>query len=284
MNARVASLVKLYQANGGAKASSLVITFFGDSIQVRGGSVSAITISTVLSSLGISANALRTALSRLATDDWLVRDKRGRNSFYSQTEAGIAPFNAAARRVYASSHTTIETIDHWAIALSDNAIRVEELNVQDAIAVTSRCCLLFNPTAQAITELKQHELMVITGTLDCIPGWIIDKITPASVLQDFADLQKRFDAFSLNPPKDPFEALVLRTFLIHQWRRLLLRQPLLPDVLIYKRLEHESQCRQFVAALYHKLTPGAECWLDTHATCLKGQLPQAEVDPLRRFT
>ena len=85
------------------KAWSVIITFFGDSIAPRGGAVSAPTIQTVMSALGIGAGTVRTALSRLAKDGWVTRQKIGRNSFYRLSDTGQAPFSVAAAVIYAGA-------------------------------------------------------------------------------------------------------------------------------------------------------------------------------------
>ena len=61
---------------------SVIITFFGDAIVPRGGSVSAKTVQSLLGRMGIEAGAVRTAFSRLTSDGWVVREKIGRSSFF----------------------------------------------------------------------------------------------------------------------------------------------------------------------------------------------------------
>src|ERR1700744_3547269 len=65
-----------------SRTGSIVITFFGDAIAPRGGSVWLGTLLEFFEMLDIDGGVVRTAMSRLAADGWLERSKVGRNSFY----------------------------------------------------------------------------------------------------------------------------------------------------------------------------------------------------------
>ncbi|MDB5558327.1 MAG: Phenylacetic acid degradation operon negative regulatory protein PaaX, partial [Enterovirga sp.] len=79
---------------------SLVITVYGDAIVPRGGSVWLGTLTRFFAALGIGEGAVRTAMSRLAADGWLVRSRAGRNSFYSLADKGRDTFAAATEHIY----------------------------------------------------------------------------------------------------------------------------------------------------------------------------------------
>ena len=55
---------------------------------------------TFFKALDISDGVVRTAMSRLATDGWLERNKVGRNSFYRLAEKGRTTFAEATRHIY----------------------------------------------------------------------------------------------------------------------------------------------------------------------------------------
>ena len=63
-----------------SRTGSIVITVFGDAIVPRGGSVWLGTLLQFFEALAIDGSVVRTAMSRLATDGWLKREKVGRNS------------------------------------------------------------------------------------------------------------------------------------------------------------------------------------------------------------
>ncbi|MDP1868619.1 MAG: phenylacetic acid degradation operon negative regulatory protein PaaX, partial [Bradyrhizobium sp.] len=83
-----------------SRTGSIVITVFGDAIVPRGGSVWLGTLLEFFRSIDIDSGVVRTAMSRLAADGWLERDKVGRNSFYRLAGKGRQTFDAATRHIY----------------------------------------------------------------------------------------------------------------------------------------------------------------------------------------
>src|SRR6266702_2202971 len=80
-----------------SRTGSIVITVFGDAIVPRGGSVWLGTLLEFFKGLDIDSGVVRTAMSRLATDGWLERNKVGRNSFYRLDEKGRQTFDTATK-------------------------------------------------------------------------------------------------------------------------------------------------------------------------------------------
>ncbi len=83
-----------------SRTGSIVITVFGDAIVPRGGSVWLGTLLEFFKALDIDSGVVRTAMSRLAADGWLEREKVGRNSFYRLVKRGRQTFDAATRHIY----------------------------------------------------------------------------------------------------------------------------------------------------------------------------------------
>ena len=83
-----------------SRTGSIVITVFGDAIVPRGGSVWLGTLLEFFKGLDIDSGVVRTAMSRLATDGWLERNKVGRNSFYRLAKTGRQTFDAATKHIY----------------------------------------------------------------------------------------------------------------------------------------------------------------------------------------
>ena len=83
-----------------SRTGSIVITVFGDAIVPRGGSVWLGTLLEFFKTLDIDSGVVRTAMSRLAADGWLEREKVGRNSFYRLVKKGRQTFDAATKHIY----------------------------------------------------------------------------------------------------------------------------------------------------------------------------------------
>src|SRR6266446_3149408 len=83
-----------------SRTGSIVITVFGDAIVPRGSSVWLGTLLEFFKTLDIDSGVVRTAMSRLAADGWLERNKVGRNSFYRLANRGRQTFDAATKHIY----------------------------------------------------------------------------------------------------------------------------------------------------------------------------------------
>ncbi len=284
MSKSLDTLIRRLRADGSLKAWSLIITFFGDSIVPRGGNVSASTVQIVLAEMGIGAGAVRTAFSRLASDGWVERQKNGRRSYYQLTEQGIKPFAQASRTIYSPVQSLPADASQWSLCLAQDASKLQSLTVADSVTLPNRSVLLLNPSEESIAKLRKRGMLCVVGQCDDIPEWVIEHLCPEDWRQQIKTLRSMFNAVALKPPKDPLAALVVRTLLVHQWRRLLLRYPPLPAKLKGEALDIENQCREFIGQLYHQLSTQAENWLSEHGAAINGALPEADQHPLHRFT
>jgi len=80
----------------------------------------------------------------------------------------------------------------------------------------------------------------------------------------------------------PLPSFLLRTLLIHEYRKIHLRDPLLPSELLpvaWVGADAYRLCR----AIYARLAPVAERHLDSHAARLTGPLPAATAEFWARF-
>ncbi|HEX5999246.1 MAG TPA: PaaX family transcriptional regulator C-terminal domain-containing protein [Hyphomicrobiaceae bacterium] len=78
------------------------------------------------------------------------------------------------------------------------------------------------------------------------------------------------------------QAFQLRTLLIHDWRRIVLRDPLLPRAMLPEDWPG-ARAHELVAATYRRLLSRAECWLDGHAVNETGSLPSPSSALEERF-
>ncbi len=286
MSSDVDKLLMSLQQDSSLKVWSLIVTFFGDAVVARGGNVSARTVQTVLSAMGIGAGAVRTAFSRLASDRWIVRQKVGRESFYELAVDGHQPFKSASVRIYSPSISQQESSNKcvWTIAVKNPASKPGNIDLlRNGMQITTNCWLFDTVTSDINAKLQSNGFMCLSGYPDEFPEWVTNKLLPNTLAGGYTLLEQRFSLIKRVDNLDPLESLVLRCLLIHQWRRVLLRTQVLPSELIPDSWP-EKTCREFVSSLYHKLLPGSEAWLDDHAVCADGALPEPGVDIRLRFT
>src|SRR5437868_15181222 len=86
--APVRALLRNFRAQRPLRGGSLLITVFGDSIAPRGGAVTLGSLIRLAAPFGLTERLVRTSVGRLAKEDWLVCQRRGRQSEYSLTRHG----------------------------------------------------------------------------------------------------------------------------------------------------------------------------------------------------
>ncbi len=247
---------------------SLIITFFGDAVVPRGGSVSARTVQVLLGRMGIEAGAVRTAFSRLTNDGWVVREKLGRSSFYHLSPTGLEPFAAATDRIYAPLSIASQSTKGWRVSFQQQDYpkpRLMRLETE-------------------FTEKQQtsDQDFLLDGQITNIPDWMKDISCPADHKHSFTTLMEAFGPV-MGAQLTDIDALAVRCLLIHEWRRILFQfHNVAPE--FWTPDWPEAECHRFVSILYHQLLASSEAWMDQQASGLNGALPQSQPALAQRFT
>ncbi len=265
---------------------SIIITVYGDAIAPRGGSVWLGTLLAFFKALDITEGVVRTAMSRLASDGWLERNRVGRNSYYRLAEKGRATFAEATRQIYAGRSPPWR--GYFDLVLLPAG--AERDAARDALSQAG----FGSPAAGVCVAPGGHELpsaargalkLEIRGEAAALrrlaaQSWPLEATATAYLkfVEIFEPLRKALDA-----PADlsDLEALAARILLIHEYRRIVLRDPLLPADILPEDWPG-SRARSLCASLYRDLAIPSERWLDAHAVDEAGALPAAP-DVLRRF-
>lgn len=255
-----------------SRTGSLIVTVFGDAIAPRGGELALSALIDLLAGVAIGPGVVRTAVSRLAADGWLEGAKEGRVSFYRLTEKSRAEFADAEERIYGP-------LDHpW-----DGKLRLAfPPQGADRSGLEGAGFAVLAPGVLAGAGGRPEEPhLLATGSPEALRtvaarAWPLDKL--GDLYQAFID---RFTA--LEPPAarlPPNEAMPARAILIHDWRRIVLRDPRLPPALLPEHWPGHA-ARVLCKSLYAALAPASERWLDAVRN-KSGPLPRGP-DPKRRF-
>jgi len=263
---------------GRLRAWSLVVTLFGDAVAPRGGVLRVAALQAVLERLGVEPGALRTALSRLARDGWLARDRRGRASFYALTPAKSEELAAATRRIYAAGPPLWN--GDWQIA--SPGAHPEALTA-GGFAEAAPGLFLRPRLAGASPAPVDANLFDCPAEGARATASLIRAAWPETVAAErMAAAEKAARALAPLAHADPLEALAARTLLIHLWRRAVLASSELPAALQPPDWPGE-RARNAVRDLYWRLAPASERWLDACFGSPDGALPSPDGDFHRRF-
>ncbi|GAA0599400.1 phenylacetic acid degradation operon negative regulatory protein PaaX [Caenispirillum bisanense] len=276
------------------RAKSLIVTVYGDAILPHGGSVWLGSLINLVEPFGLGERMVRTAVFRLTKDTWLEATQIGRRSYYAATDSARLRFGAAHRRIYAAPFQPWN--QEW-VLVHTNCCGLEaeareslrrELTWQGFGTLAPH--VLAHPAADDDAlelALRDHaaldKVVVLRASADRLtsPGglkalvracWDLDQLQAdyETFLDRFRPLLRALEDGS----PDPQSAFVLRTLLIHDYRRILLRDPMLPDEVLPPQWPGTA-ARLLCRNLYRLVQEAAERHLMTTLETAEGPLPAA---------
>jgi phenylacetic acid degradation operon negative regulatory protein len=233
------------------RAKSLVVTVFGDAIAPHGGTVWLGGLIRLLASFGINERAVRTTVFRLTREHWLRGEQVGRRSHYTLTESGRRRFEAAFRKIYGADRGAWDGRWRLVIESGERLSGAKRKALRDELAWIGFGRLapgvLAHPTtdAEAVAAiLAEHRaeahVLVMLATHDegvddaALAGSIASAWDLGRLSRDYRAFLERFNPVLIGLEKhapedlDPEQCFMVRTLLIHEYRRVILRDPLLP--------------------------------------------------------
>lgn len=245
-----------FLASDPPRSKSLVVTIFGDAIVPHGGMVWLGSLIELLAPFGVNDRLLRTSVFRLAQEGWLGAQRDGRRSSYAITPPAMARFVHAYRRIYAplnvhwdGSWTLILNGDGALNAAERGAVRKELLWEGYSVIAPG---IMGHPAADgpALDELLKRlgvagKLFVVQGKAmrqvsgralsDLVAGgWDLSGVAQGyqQFIAQFEPLLTAVQAAEADGGLAPQQAYVVRTLLIHAYRRVQLHDPQLPVELL----------------------------------------------------
>lgn len=252
---------------------SLLVTVFGELARAEGAQISGALVRHLCDLIGYRPEAVRVALHRLRKDGWIESHRQGRTSDYRLTDWGRAQSAEASPRIYAAT------------ALAARAYLVVQEPGQSSRAVAGRDALLApgvwltaTPpgaakapgSAEAPGAAKAPGAAEAPGAAAAfvtalapgqrLPGWMEERLGPPELRALAAPLALALAALEAQAPAlralPPDQAAALRVLVVHEWRRVALRCPVLPDH-VFAADWPVPRCRAAVARLL-ALLPAAD--------------------------
>ncbi len=272
------------------RARSLIVTVWGDALSPHGGAVWLAGLIRLMAPFGINERSVRTSVFRLARDGWLDATAVGRMSRYALTQEGARRFDDAHRRIYARPAES--WAGGWDLVLADRVPVVLRPTLRDELhwagfgelgATTFLRPRLDQPSPTILAQRGIAGQAILTHAIDEGPaGTLASTVGEAWNLASLATDYRRFlqhfgtviERFRVDGEHEPAQCFIVRTLLLHAYRRVLLRDPLLPAALLpidwpgaaayglcrdFYRLTHRSAERHLAAMLAtpHEALPPA---------------------------
>lgn len=250
---------------------------YGDHLRTRGGVAPVAALVRMMAPLGIAAPAVRTAISRMVRQHWLVPVKLEQGAGYRLTPRAERRLSDAATRIYRSELTSWDSrwhllvLDHITDRASRDRVRsglayLGYAMVRDNTWISPResgevDALLENEKVRAERFLAEYDGDVATLTAT---AWDLQGLGRAYAR--WLDEAKALVGEISGECSDQ-EAFVIRSRLVHEWRKFLFRDPGLPAELLPADWDGDSAARFFDAEAA-RLLPGASRYVDA---CLRLQ-------------
>ena len=293
----VAALLRQFRRQRPIRGGSLLITIFGDSIAPRGGAVTLGSLISLAQPFGLTERLVRTSVARLAGDSWLVARRDGRRSEYRITPTGRDRFATATRRIYGTIPDSWD--GQWTLVILPPANGGRRQDVRDELRwlgfgqVSPGVFAHPNWSVEEAREgLKGVEGGAAEGLLlkSSSEGGDTDRQLVAAGW-DLGDLTRRYRKFleTFTPVADALgrtatdeAAFIVRTLLIHEYRKIHLQDPLLPPALLPMNWVGAA-AYGLSKHLYSTVFPAAERYLSNTASTTQGPLPAADSSAFARF-
>lgn len=288
------------------QASSLIVTVFGDAVLPRGGRVWLGSLIRVLEPLQLNERLVRTSVFRLVRHGLLSAETVGRRADYTLTPSGRRRFEEASSQIYAARAPVWDQRWRMILVVGDLSPRQRE---------QLRRTLFWKGFGLIGAHCFIHPGVRLADAIDTLSAEGLDDLLPQLIPMMAADFQstqaatdtelvaRAWDLRALDQDYAEFvalyqpivehlrdtpmvadeQALLLRLLLIHDYRRLLLRDPELPDALLPADWSGK-RARAVCQALYRQLEDASERQLDLVLRLADGGALPRDLAMGERFT
>lgn len=303
MNPKLKQAIDDFIATEALSGTSLIMTVFGDCIYHHGGIISLASLIQLMDVFGFNERSVRTAVFRLVQNGWLVSEKIGRSSYYRVTETSRQRFVQADMKIYNFNH--VEWDQKWDMVLLSSVDLENKLILKKELEWIGFANIASNVMAYpGCDHLKLQNLLLNLNMTDQV---VIFKAEALQLWQDshptvkrmvetnwpIQELHTRYEKFIkdfrefLNLVEsvddlDAIQAFQIRILLIHQFRRILLRDPDLPFELLpsnwlsLNAINLSSNLYQLI------VSAGEEFFMETARTS-EGSMPPVHPQFYKRF-
>ena len=293
------SLVAEFRSRRTLRTGSLITTVFGDSIAPRGGAVWLGSLITVMQEFGINERLVRTSVFRLVQDGWLQSTQIGRRSYYSLTEEGRERFEQATHKIYGEPASSWD--GEWTTVLLSTIEGAQKDAVRKELGWLGFGALSPSVLAHPAPDMVDLDVTLQRlGVADKLVVMSGETVRNEAAMRDLAqaswnlaDIEERYASFVTRfrpliaaQGKDanvsPKSAFVVRTLLIQEYRKVLLRDPQLPAELLPAGW-HGTAAYQLCRNLYIAVHRQADVWLSEVMETAQGPLPPPATAFMQRF-
>ena len=295
------SLIAGFRARPTMRAGSLIITVFGDAVAPRGGTVWIGSLIKVLADFGVNERLVRTSVFRLTRDDWLEVNQVGRRSYYSLSGEGARKFEQATVRIYGDPRQT--WAGDWCLVMLTDLDAEQKETVRRELGWLGFGAISTNVLAHPTPDIPEMKATLKRAGIDrqlvIMQGRTLGKKQDEAMRElvhkcwNLDDIDRRYESFvqqfrpvfrAVQKSRQPDRRLAfqIRTLLIQEYRRILLRDPLLPAEMQPPGW-HGTAAYQICRNLYRLVYGPADAFMTDEFETAEGPLPPPAPEFYDRF-
>ena len=303
MNPKLKQIIDDFIQTEALSGTSLIMTIFGDCIFHRGGIISLASLIQLMDVFGFNERSVRTAVFRLVQNGWLMSEKIGRTSYYRVTESSRQRFIMADQKIYSFQHT--EWDQKWdlvllsSVELENKLVLKKELewlgfaNIATNVMAYPGCdqqklqnLLLNLKMTDQVVVFKAETLQLWQESYPTVKRMVATNWPVQELHQRYekfiADFREFFHLVEQEDELDPVQAFQLRILLIHQFRRILLKDPNLPFELLPSNWL-SLNARNLSSNLYQTVVAAGDEFFMEIARTSEGSMPPVHPHFYKRF-
>ncbi|UXN07989.1 PaaX family transcriptional regulator C-terminal domain-containing protein [Bartonella sp. HY761] len=261
------------------RCSAFLITIYGDVVEPRGGVLWMGNLIDLCAVLGFNGTLVRTSMSRLVAAGQLQGERIGRKSYYRLQEHTREYFHRVGESLFNPQPPSNE----WFI-VARRDIENDQSYLENGFAVLNRHMVIGSKHAKQPSDGLVFEANIVR-TERCLKEFVAN-------FWDLTSLQRRYETFfdhysnllkqEAIAELTPFDCLIARLALVHDFRLILQGDPHLPKEALPQPWAGDIAHVLF-AKLYLALTPKVEQMIARDLRGDKGSLVQTSVDTDQRI-
>jgi phenylacetic acid degradation operon negative regulatory protein len=285
------------------RSKSLVMTIFGDAIAPHGARLWLGSLIELVATMGVTDRLVRTSVFRLAQEGWLVASREGRRSSYALLPEARPRLARANRRIYAPPG--LDWDGRWTLVMAPNgsiaaplraAVRKElewEGYAMLAPGLLAHPASDAEPLAEILARIKADGRIFVCSAAE-LPGagsrplgelvsegWDLSRVA-ADYRRFIAEFTPLLALLRDEQTLTRQAAFVIRSLLIHAYRRVQLHDPMLPLALLPQPWPG-SEAYALAQSIYRLAWERAEDYLMEVLKREDAEAPQADVGFYQRF-
>lgn len=242
-------LITSLRSRGMPSVRNILVTVFGDALRPYGAAVSVQSLTSLLEPLGVSERLVRTSLTRLADERIVVIRRVGNRSFYGVEDSAQALFEKAEEKIYRSCERRWD--GRWTLVIIDGSVGTSDQRAELRHQLTVLGLGPIAPNVMASPVVGGAAVAAVVHGTDLRHGVLVTQSTVVDgaelvndldlatrvmvrteLAQGYDEIIDWFTPLTGVPEMSAADSFVARTLLIAAYRRVVLSDPGLPDVLV----------------------------------------------------